>query len=60
MKFKSQVKKKWDKPEPAKGLKRELYKFINGVAKVPGMWHKQSPYKQYTITIKEFNQFLNA
>jgi len=33
----------------------ELYTFKNGVAKIPGMWHK-NPRKPYLITLKEFNE----
>jgi hypothetical protein len=33
----------------------ETYIFKNGIAKIPDMWHKRTG-KQYTITLKEFNE----
>ena len=48
MKLKRSVVKKYHEGE--------LYKFIGGVARVPGMWHKGFPYLPYTITLKEFKE----
>lgn len=36
----------------------EVYKFVNGEAIVPGMWHR-STNRPCTITIKEFKELTN-
>ncbi len=52
MKFKRVVIKKY--------YKGDCYKFINGVARVPGMWHKlYGGTTNYTITLKEFKELTN-
>ena len=49
MKFKYPVVKKYHEGE--------LYKFVGGVAKVPGMRHKGPHRRPYVITLKEFKEF---